>query len=352
MEPAEDRGANHIRRGGVGMKLLSIGVALSRARCWVVTGLFEKDCIRVVKILKSCNLGIRNIEMYRMCLASFEVGFEGVTMAVWKLKLRSGPTLVRGKDVTVTHPLFALFFDVSTLIGMLPSQKRKRKLHPKRPCPCCGATLSEKTIERHASGNHILTHIKVTHAQKRARFSENLSSTLLGDLSGKDDLESLDSDLESTHSDAGSDADLEELEETIRYTWSDRVEDYDESDTEDVDTTVNEPGAPRVNITQDTWSGRRARVDDYVDSDTEDEDDQPRRTDTSDEDFDFDFEEEMGTCNGLGMDDLIDEDFQRIIAEFGASNFLSCVTTTYSDNTTIQLKNCQKRILISCVHFH
>ena len=35
----------------------------------------------------------------------------------------------------------------------------------------------------------------------------------------------------------------------------------------------------------------------------------------------------MGTRNGLGMDDLIDEDFQQIIAEFGASNFHSCVTT-------------------------
>ena len=157
-----------------------------------------------------------------MCLAIFEVGFEGVAMAVWKLKLRSRPTLVvRGKDVMVTHPLFALFFNVSTLIGMLPSQKRKHKLQPKCACPCCSATLLEKTIKHHASGKHILTHIKVMHAQKHARFSENLSSTLLGDLSGEDDLESLDSDLESTHSDsdADSDADLEELEEMIRYTY-------------------------------------------------------------------------------------------------------------------------------------
>ena len=111
----------------------------------------------------------------------------------------------------------------------------------------------------------------------------------------------------------------------------DQVEDHDESDTEDVNTTVNEPGAPCVNITQDTWSGHCAQVDDYVYSDTEDEDfedDQPHRTDTSDKDFDFDFEEEMGTCKGLGTDDLIDEDFQQIIAEFGVSNFHSCVTTT------------------------
>ena len=195
-----------------------------------------------------------------MCLAIFEVGFEGVTMAVWKLKLRSRPTLVvRGKDVTVTHLLFGLFFNVSTLIQMLPSQKRKRKLQPKRPCPCCSATLSEKTIERHVSGTHIPTRIKVTRAeaaQKHARFSGNSSRNLLGNLSGEDELECLDSDLQSdlksTHSDAmpeegqsgldlhellpdsdpvqpntvdtaqmtrGSDADLEDLEETVRNTW-------------------------------------------------------------------------------------------------------------------------------------
>ena len=73
-----------------------------------------------------------------MCLVIFEVEFEGVAMAMWKLKLRSRPTLVvRGKDVTVTHLLFALFFDVLMLIRMLPSQKQKHKLHPKCPCPCC-----------------------------------------------------------------------------------------------------------------------------------------------------------------------------------------------------------------------
>jgi hypothetical protein len=175
----------------------------------------------------------------------------------------SVPTLVRGKNVMVTHPLFGLFFNVSTLIQMLPSRKRKCKLQPKRACPCCGAALSEITIERHVSGTHIPTRIKVTRAeaaQKRARFSGNLSGDLLGDLlgdlSGEDELECLDSDLESdlesTHSDAmpeegqsgldlheplpdidpaqpntadtvqttrGSDADLEDLEETVRNTW-------------------------------------------------------------------------------------------------------------------------------------
>ena len=263
-----------------------------------------------------------------MCLVIFEVGFEGVAMAVWKLKLRSRPMLVvRGKDVTVTHLLFALFFNVSTLIGMLPSQKQKRKLHPKRPCPCCGATLLEKTIERHASGNHILTHIKVTHAQKRARFSGNSSRDLLGDLSGEDELECLDSDLESdlesTHSDAmpeegqsgldlheplpdidpaqpntadtaqmtrGSDADLEDLEETVRNTW------------------------------------QRARVEDYK-SDEEDNDfeDAPRRPQTNTGDSDLESESEwegMRIPDGLGTDDFVDEELQRIIAEFGVCSFL------------------------------
>ena len=42
MDPAEDCGANHICCGGVGMKLLSIGVALSHAPCWVVTGLLKR----------------------------------------------------------------------------------------------------------------------------------------------------------------------------------------------------------------------------------------------------------------------------------------------------------------------
>ena len=138
---------------------------------------------------------------------------------------------------------------------MLLSRKRKCKLHPKHACPCCGAMLSEKTIERHISGTHIPTHIKVMHAeaaQKHARFSGNSSDDLLGNLSGEDELECLDSDLESTHSDAmpeegqsgldlhellpdidpaqpntvdtvemtrGSDADLEDLEETVRNTW-------------------------------------------------------------------------------------------------------------------------------------
>ena len=95
----------------------------------------------------------------------------------------------------------------------------------------------------------------------------------MGNLSSGDDLESLDSDLESTHSDAmlekshsdpdlqellpdidsahvnaakttrGSDADFEELEETIRNTWSAWVEDY-RSDTEDDDFEEDTPHPP------------------------------------------------------------------------------------------------------------
>ena len=69
---------------------------------------------------------------------------------------------------------------------------------------------------------------------------------------------------------------------------------------------------------QDTWSGCRARVNDY-ESDTESEDfnkDAASRDSVSDVDSEFD-SPEMGTRNGLEIDDLVDENFQCLIAEFG-----------------------------------
>jgi hypothetical protein len=96
---------------------------------------------------------------------------------------------------------------------MAPSRKRKRKPPPKRPCPCCGSIVSEKTIERHALGTHdlyfprrlLIEHVSGTHvptrinvtiasaAQKRANFE--LSKDAFSDISGdSSDLDSQDLD--------------------------------------------------------------------------------------------------------------------------------------------------------------
>ena len=178
--------------------------------------------------------------------------------------------------------------------------KRKCEPLPKCACPCCGAILCEKTIERHLTGTHLPTHIKVTHAAAHLDSVDNLS----GDVSSDDSDDSRDSrglDIES------SDANVLDIDVLSTVNEPDN-----EPDAPHINITVNESDAPCVNITQDTWSGCRAQVNDYIDSNTEDkdyEDDQPHQTDPSEEDFDFDFEEEMGTHNGLGTDDLIDEDF-------------------------------------------
>ena len=180
--------------------------------------------------------------------------------------------------------------------------KRKCKPLPKRPCPCCGAILSEKTIEQHLSGTHLPTRIKVTHATAHLDFVNNL----LGDLSSDDFDDSRDSRGLGIES---SDANV--LDINILSTVD---EPNNEPDAPHINITVNESDAPCINIIQDTWSGHHAQVNDYIDSDTEDEDyedDQPHQTDSSEEDFDFDFQEEgMGMCNGLGTDDFINEDFQ------------------------------------------
>lgn len=216
---------------------------------------------------------------------------------------------------------------------MANSKKRKHKPLPKHPCPCCGAILSEKTIERHLTGTHLPTRIKVTHASAAAYLDS--VDDLSGDLSsilGNDSDDSKDfggSDIEATH--GAIVLDIDELP------------------------TVNDPDPSTVDIVQDTWSGCHAQVNDYLDSDTEDEDfedNQPHQTDMSDEESDFNFQEEgMGMRNGLGTDDLIDEDFQRIIAEFCASIFLFCYSAHFK-STIFQQKSFQKRILIFYILFH
>lgn len=173
---------------------------------------------------------------------------------------------------------------------MAPSQKRKRKPLPKRPCPCCGSILSEKTIERHASGTHVPTRINVILAVA-ALEQANLSS----DVSASGD--------PSRHS-SGNAPDLDDA-------W-DRESDPDpmtrnpadhphESDPDAMNPTdhphdaCDDDGEPRSNteieargialekFIQKTWSGWQ--------SDTEDEDyEENRRNLDSDLDDESDFE--------------------------------------------------------------
>ena len=83
------------------------------------------------------------------------------------------------------------------------------------------------------------------------------------------------------------------------------------------------------------WSGQRSRHDDHESETTEDSDESdedsilphqkgalPHQNNASDADRDSDMDSEYewkepGSRNGLEMDDLVDEDFQRIIAQFG-----------------------------------
>ena len=191
---------------------------------------------------------------------------------------------------------------------MAPSQKRKRKPLPKRPCPCCGSILSEKTIERHASGTHVPTRINVTiaaAAQKRANFE--LSKDVFSDLSGdSSDLDSQDLNTDPVHF---HEPGVAMPDDEDRYAVDEDPLGFDGIDVE----------ARRLeDIIQNTWS-HRSRVDDYDsdDSESEDEDEECRdfegNANASDEDSDIEGE---GMRNGLGMNDLVEEDLQRIIAEF------------------------------------
>jgi hypothetical protein len=208
---------------------------------------------------------------------------------------------------------------------MAPSRKRKRKPPPKRSCPCCSAVLSEKTIQRHLGGTYLPTHIKVTRAaatpHKRHHSEKRAVSTSSFDLSG--DISSDSSNLSSAQVESdprnvnGSEPELEHLEEIIPEadagTQARSAAGSDDLELEE--------------IIEQTWSGRRARVDDYesdTESDTDSEDfneeganssDSSTGSESSDEDLDSE-SPEIGTRNGLGMDDLVDEDFQRLISEF------------------------------------
>ena len=238
---------------------------------------------------------------------------------------------------------------------MAPSHKRKRKALPKRPCPCCSAVLSEKTIERHLEGTYLPTHIKVARAaaapHKRPRSEKTHISTSSSDLSSDLSSDSSDISSDSTVDDFGpsgrSEAGEVELElETVNNAQTG-------SDPRNVNGTWagSDAGARAGSaagsdnleeIIQDTWSRRRARVDDY-ESDTESEDfneDADSRDSGSDVDSEFE-SPEMGTRNGLEMDDLVDEDFQRLIAEFGALALSHRLPVT--NTITVQLRSFPRR---------
>jgi hypothetical protein len=205
---------------------------------------------------------------------------------------------------------------------MAPSQKRKRKPIPKRPCPCCGSLLSEKTIERHASGTHVPTRITVTLAsQKQANLKVPLpcDGDILGDLSSDwggsdsvvaDDLHVIAGELHAEDGRLAADDGDEGL----------AAEDGGlaaEDDTAGGDDAAG-GGLGVEEILRNTW---RTRVGEF-DSDVEDEDFEEKNTSDLESETDSDWEgRDPGICNGLGMDDLVDEDLQRILAEFSASFF-------------------------------
>jgi hypothetical protein len=230
---------------------------------------------------------------------------------------------------------------------MAPPLKRKRKPLPKRACPCCSAVLSEKTIERHLGGTYVPNRIKITRAaassQHRARSSygsKNNSGSISsnsseGDSSDRahyhskkksgsissDSSEGDSSDAESTKTASGTveigNGAIERPSPLIEHDTVNVT--YDESHV----ISDTDEGGP-VPTLQDTWSGRRSRNDDYEpDTDEEHSNEEGyHQINGSDSDSDIDSAsefnwKEMGGRNGLEMDDLVDEDFQRIIANFG-----------------------------------
>jgi len=150
---------------------------------------------------------------------------------------------------------------------MASSQKQKHKALSKRPCPCCSAVLSEKTIERHLGGTYLPTRIKVTRAAASSHKRRcpkpipvsNPSSDLSSDLSSDpSDLSSDSSDAESTNAESRQTGAFEiqvggiELEQpciepdTVNDTVNDSqvISDTEEDDLEQ--------------IAQESWSGHHS----------------------------------------------------------------------------------------------
>ena len=192
--------------------------------------------------------------------------------------------------------------------------KRKRRQDPKRACPCCGSLLSEKTIARHALGTHVPTRINVTlataaAARKRAKYDSSSDNGLISDLDSEPEIHG---------------SQLSDDQGPI----NDPDGDYPTCVGDDEHPTFvkgEESGLKK--IIHDTWSGTRSRVDEY-ESDEEDQDFEENSSHSMadpDSDMESDFEGDgMGFRNGLAMEDLVDEDLQRIIAEFCELFFHYC----------------------------
>ena len=219
--------------------------------------------------------------------------------------------------------------------------KRKRKPLPKRACPCCSALLSEKTIERHLGGRHVPNRIQVTRAAASSHPHSLNPTDSIGDLSSDvaSDVSDVSSDVSSVSSDHSQDKssaveikrvtvvppfnDINPPFNNINPPFNDPETNLD-GDLANIDPPFNDPDttsnldADLAEIIQNTWS--RRRVDNY-DEDTED------GSLIDDEEHDSDLEFELGSDetemrNGLGLDDLVNEDFQRIISEFRTSFLL------------------------------
>jgi hypothetical protein len=239
---------------------------------------------------------------------------------------------------------------------MAPSRKRKRKPYPKRACPCCQAILSEKTIERHLGGNHVPNRIKVIRAAASSHNhggpphkTNSLSDSSSDDSTGSD----LSSDLSTVFSDSSDDeeAQLDGLEiqggsfippinppindlENINPPFDDLENINDRSDNG-----MDKPDL--AEIIKETWSGRRSKMD-HLDSDTDADDSLAHQNDESDSDSDLEWKE-PGMRNGLDIDDLVNEDFQRIIAEFGVYPISYCFYYKSHNTIIIQRKSFPKR---------
>jgi hypothetical protein len=233
---------------------------------------------------------------------------------------------------------------------MAPSRKRKRKPYPKRACPCCQVILSEKTIERHLGGNHVPNRIKVIRAaasshnhggppHKTNSLSDPSSDDSSDDPTGSD----LSSDLSTVFSDSsdGEDAQTDGLElqgGSINPPFNPPFNDL-ENINDRSDNGMDKPDL--AEIIKETWSGRRSEMDN-LDSDTDTDDSLPHQNDESDSDSDLDWKE-PGMRNGLDIDDLVNEDFQRIIAEFGVYPISYCFYYKSHNTIIIQRKSFPKR---------
>ena len=195
---------------------------------------------------------------------------------------------------------------------MAPSGKRKRKPLPKRPCPCCGSILSEKTIERHSSGSHVPTQINVTLAAAAAQKRTNVDvfSDLYEDFSGY----STDStERDSTDSPEFPVPQLKPQLQLDPKRHRELSVDWNPAEEEDYDVEKDDGNSRMLDdILQKSWAECRPQVD-------EDESDEEGDSSESDEGRESGSEwGGEGIYNGLGRDDLIEEDLQRLIAEFGA----------------------------------